>query len=82
MAALDAIESWNLVPLSKEKNEIGCNWVYKVKHNADGSISRYKAILVAKGYAHTYGIDYKDTFSPVAKMATICAIIIVTALKG
>ena len=51
MAALDANETWDLVLLPKGKNVIGCKWVYKVKHNADGSISRYKARLVAKDYA-------------------------------
>ena len=57
MAALDANRTWELVPLPEGKKAIGCKWVYKVKHNLDGSISRYKAILVAKGYAHTHGID-------------------------
>ena len=82
MAALDENETWDLVPLPKSKNVIGCKWVYKVKHNSDGTVSRYKARLVAKGYAQTYGIDYEETFSPVAKMATICTIIGVAASKG
>ncbi|MCO5568696.1 hypothetical protein L7F22_022395 [Adiantum nelumboides] len=65
MAALDVNETWELVPLPESKKSIGCKWVYKVKHNADGSISRYKARLVAKGYAQTYGIDYEETFSKI-----------------
>ena len=61
------------MPLPHDKKAIGCKWEYKVKHNADGFVSRYKARLVAKGYAHTYGIDYKEAFSPIARMATVRA---------
>jgi hypothetical protein len=49
--ALDVNATWELVALPKHKKAIECKWVYKVKHNADGSMSRYKARLVAKGYA-------------------------------
>jgi hypothetical protein len=56
--------------------------VYKVKHNADGSMSKYKARLVAKGYAQTNGIDYEETYSPVAKMTTVRAIIAMATTKG
>jgi hypothetical protein len=57
MVMLDANATWELIDLPKDKKKIGCKWVYKVKHNANGSVSRYKARLVAKGYAQTYGID-------------------------
>jgi len=82
MVALDVNATWELVALPKDKKSIGCKWVYKVKHNANGSMSRYKARLVAKGYAQTYGIDYEETYSPIAKMTTIRAIIAMAATKG
>jgi hypothetical protein len=82
MAALDANVTWELVALLEDKKAIGCKWVYKVKHNADASVSRYKAKLVAKGYAQTYGIDYEETYSPVAKMTTVRAIIAMVVAKG
>jgi hypothetical protein len=82
MAMLDANATWELVALPKDKKAIGCKWVYKVKHNADGSMNRYKAKLVAKGYAQTYGIDYEETYSPIAKMKTVRAIIVMAAAKG
>jgi len=49
MVALDVNATWELVALPKDKKVIGCKWVYKVKHNADGFVSRYKARLVTKG---------------------------------
>jgi hypothetical protein len=82
MAALDANATWELVALLEDKKIIGCKWVYKVKHNADGFVSRYKARLVAKGYAQTYGIDYEETYNPVAKMTTVRAIIAMAVTKG
>jgi hypothetical protein len=56
--------------------------VYKVKHNADGSVNIYKARLVAKGYAQTYGIDYEETYSLIAKMIIVKAIIVMAIAKG
>jgi hypothetical protein len=82
MATLDANATWELVALPKDKKAIGCKWVYKVKHNVDGSVSKYKARLIAKDYAQTYGIDYEKTYSRIAKMTTIRAIIIMVATKG
>jgi hypothetical protein len=82
MTALDANVTWELVALPKDKKTIGCKWVYKVKHNIDGSVTKYKTRLVAKGYAQTYGIDYEETYNLVAKMTTVKVIITMAVAKG
>lgn len=74
--------TWVLVPLPAGKHPIGCKWVYRVKFHANGSVERYKTRLVAKGYTQQADIDYLDTFSPVAKLVTVKAMLAVAAIKG
>ena len=71
MKSLQKNETWELVKCPPGKKPVGCRWIYTVKYKADGSIERFKATLVAKGYTQTYGIDYTETFAPVAKINTV-----------
>lgn len=61
---------------------MGCKWVFTVKQTPEGKVERYKARLVAKGYSQTYGVDYDETFAPVAKMNTIRTIISIAANRN
>ncbi|KAK6791475.1 hypothetical protein RDI58_010556 [Solanum bulbocastanum] len=81
LTALYQTHTWDLVTLPPGKHTIGCRWVYKIKTKSDGSVERYKARLMAKRYSQKYGMDYEETFAPVAKMITIRIIIVVAFVR-
>ena len=71
MNALLKNRTCEIVDLPKEKKTVGCKWVFTIKCKPNGSIERYKTMLVAKGFTQTYGIDYQETFAPIAKINSI-----------
>ncbi|KAK4397606.1 Retrovirus-related Pol polyprotein from transposon RE2 [Sesamum angolense] len=71
MSALISRGTWELVEVTPDTDIVACRWVFTLKFRADGTLDRYKARLVAKGFTQTYGVDYFETFSPVARLNSI-----------
>jgi transposase InsO family protein len=70
---------WEVVPKPKNKDVVSSKWIYKIKHAADESIEKYKARFVARGFSQKEGIDYEETFAPVARYTSIRTIIALAA---
>jgi hypothetical protein len=75
-------QTWDLVPLPSGRKLVRCRWIYRTMSIVDGHISRYKARLVAKGFQQVHGIDYDETFAPVAKMDSIRLALDIAIAKG
>jgi hypothetical protein len=79
--SLMANDTWDLVPLPKGRKLVRCKWVYKTKYASNESVERHEAQLVAKGFSQVEGIDYNETFAPVAKMNSICHVLSLAASR-
>ena len=71
LQSLKKNHTWTLSDIPTGKKPISCKWVYKVKYKANGTLDKYKARLVARGFSQKEGINYEETFAPTAKMSTI-----------
>ncbi|KAA0058473.1 retrotransposon protein, putative, Ty1-copia subclass [Cucumis melo var. makuwa] len=74
--------TWELVDLPLGSKPLGCKWIFKRKMKTDGSIDKYKARLVTKGYKQQEGLDYFDTYSPVSRITSIRMPIAISTLHG
>jgi hypothetical protein len=80
--ALLSNDTWTLVPPTTNTNIVGCKWVFHLKCKVDGTIDRYKAGLVAKGFHQQPGIDYEETYNLVVKPTTIRLVLSLAISSG
>ena len=67
--------AWEIVSRSIDKSVVGLRWIYKVNKVTDGSVDKYKARFVAGGFSYIEGIDYDETFAPIARYSSIRSIL-------
>ncbi|KAL0448696.1 UNVERIFIED_CONTAM: Retrovirus-related Pol polyprotein from transposon RE2 [Sesamum latifolium] len=79
MDSMSSNKVWTLVDPPKGFKPIGCNWVYKQKIGADGEVTTFKARLVAKGYTQRPGVDFEETYLPVAMAKSIRILLAISA---
>jgi transposase InsO family protein len=79
LESLRKANTWTVVKRPSGKNIVGSKWVFHIKKDANGHIAKYKARLVARGFTQVYGVDYTETFAPVAKLASLRTILAIAA---
>ena len=79
---LERSGTWHLVKQLPDANVVNNQWVLRIKKNAAGEIEKYRAHLVAKGFTQIYGIDYYETYAPVANLASFHLILAISAQNG
>ena len=81
LETLRKAETWQLTEAPPEANIVGSKWVFRAKKDAAGNVIRYKARLVTQGFSRVPGVDYFNTFAPVAKLASIRAVLAIAAAE-
>ncbi|EEB87056.1 hypothetical protein MPER_15768, partial [Moniliophthora perniciosa FA553] len=79
IAQLNKLGTYTLMSCPPDRSAIANKWVFRLKHNNAGNITRYKARLVAKGFSQIPGIDYDKTFAPVVRIETVRLLISLAA---
>ena len=74
-------QTWELVDVPKDKDVISVKWIYKRKQDVDGNVQKNKARMVARGFTQQPGIDFNETFAPVARMDTVRTVLALCCTK-
>ena len=71
---------WDIVPKPENRSVVYSKWIYKIKHDVDGSIEKYNARFVARGFPQKEWIDYEETFAQVARYTSIRSIMVLASM--
>lgn len=81
LSVLKAAGTWERVDAPDGANIVGSNWVFRAKKDAADNVVRYKARLVAQGFSQVPGVDYFDTFAPVAWLSSVRSVLAIVAME-